>query len=126
MAWVGIGIGDEAVDCIREFLERTKHAALEAALGEERKQTFDSIEPGCRGRGEVEDKARVASEPFQDLGMLVRGVVVDDDVDDQLRRHSGVDEVQEADELLMAMTLHALADDLAFDTSKAAKKVVVP
>src|SRR4029453_16079647 len=31
----------------------------------------------------------------QDLGMLVRGVVVDDDVDGQLRRHSGVDEVQE-------------------------------
>ena len=47
--------------------------------------------------------------------MLVRGVVVDDDVDGQLRRHSGVDEVQEADELLMAMTLHALADDLAFE-----------
>ena len=61
--WVGIGIGDEAVDCVREFLERTKHAALKAALGQEREQTFDSIEPGCRGRGEVEDKARVASEP---------------------------------------------------------------
>ena len=113
--WVGIGIGDEAVDCVREFLERTKHAALEAPLGQEREQTFDSIEPGCRGRSEVEDKARVASEPFQDFGMLVRGVVVDDDVDGQLRRHSGVDEVQEADELLMAMTLHALADDFAFE-----------
>jgi hypothetical protein len=72
--WVDIGIGDEAVDCAREFLERTKHAALEAPLGEEREQTFDSIEPGCRGRGEVEDKARVASEPFQDLGMLVREI----------------------------------------------------
>jgi hypothetical protein len=29
----------------------------------------------------VEHKARVASEPFQNFGMLVRGVVVDDDVD---------------------------------------------
>jgi len=29
----------------------------------------------------VKDKARVASEPFQDFGMPVRGVVVDDDLD---------------------------------------------
>ena len=55
--------------------------------------------------------------------MLVRGVVVDDDVDGQLRRHSGVDEVQEADELLMAMTLHALADDLAFEHVEGSEQV---
>ena len=40
----------------------------------------------------MEDKAGVASKPFQDLGMLVRGVVVDDSVDGLFRRHSGVDD----------------------------------
>jgi hypothetical protein len=47
--------------------------------------------------------------------VFVRGVVVDDDVDGLVARHSGVDDIEEADELLMAMALHALADDLAFE-----------
>ena len=45
--------------------------------------------------------------------MLVGRIVVDDDMDHLLLRHPGIDDIEEADELLMAMTLHALADDLA-------------
>src|SRR5579862_625726 len=57
----------------------------------------------------------MAREPFQDLGVLVGGVVVDDDMDGPFGWRSGIDDVEEADELLMAMALHALADDLAFE-----------
>src|SRR5512140_189420 len=46
-----------------------------------------------------------------DLGMLVGGVVVEDDVDHLAGRHLGLDRVQEADELLMAVALHVAADD---------------
>src|SRR6266511_1294119 len=46
--------------------------------------------------------------------MFVCGVIVDNDVDGLLARHSGVDDIEETDELLMARTLHALADHLAF------------
>src|SRR3979490_2098081 len=49
-----------------------------------------------------------------DLGMLVGGVVVDDDVDRFFLGHSGLDEVQKADELLMTMAFHALSNNLAF------------
>jgi hypothetical protein len=63
----------------------------------------------------VEDEAGMTREPFQDLGMFVCGVIVDDDVDGLLARHSGVDDIEETDKLLMAMTLHALADHLAFE-----------
>ena len=45
--------------------------------------------------------------------MLVRGVIVDDHVDRLFLGHSGVDDVEKADKLLMAVSLHALADDLA-------------
>jgi signal transduction histidine kinase len=47
--------------------------------------------------------------------MLVRGIVVDDDMDVPFCRGCGINDVEEADELLMAMALHALADDLAFE-----------
>ena len=52
-------------------------------------------------------------EPAHDLGMLVRGVVVEDHVDDLAGWDIRFDRVEEADELLMAVALHAAADDLA-------------
>ena len=42
--------------------------------------------------------------------MLVGGVVVEDGVDDLAGGNLALDGVQEADELLMAMALHAAAD----------------
>jgi hypothetical protein len=57
----------------------------------------------------------MALEPRQDLGMLVGGIVVDDDMDGLLLGQPGIDDVEEADELLVAMALHALADHLAFE-----------
>jgi hypothetical protein len=41
---IGVGIGDEVVDCILEVLEGTEDATLEAALGQEREQTALSQE----------------------------------------------------------------------------------
>ena len=47
--------------------------------------------------------------------MLMGGIVVEDDVDDLAGRHLGLDGVEKADELLMPMTLHVAADDLAVE-----------
>ena len=44
----------------------------------------------------MEDEALVPVEPGADLGMLVGGVVVEDDVDHLAGRHLGLDRVQEA------------------------------
>jgi hypothetical protein len=60
------------------------------------------------------------------LGVLVRRVVVEDDVDDLAGRDVGLDRIEKANELLMAMALHAAADDPAFQDVGAANKVVVP
>ena len=56
---------------------------------------------------------RMAGEPGADLGMLVGGVVVGDGVDDLAGWDGAFDGIEEADELLMTMTLHALAEDFA-------------
>src|SRR3546814_3742368 len=55
------------------------------------------------------------AEPGTDLRVLVRGVVVEDHVDDLAGRHLGFDEVEETDELLVAVALHAAADDLSVE-----------
>ena len=52
----------------------------------------------------------MTGQPRLDLGVLVGGVVVGDQVDIEVRRDLPVDPVEEADELLMAVLLHALAD----------------
>ena len=122
--WVGgpdeglgimVGLGDEAIDGGLEFDDRVKDAALEASPGEFGEEAFDGIEPGAGGRGEVEDEARMACQPGLDLWMLVGGVVVDDDVDDLADGHLGFNGIEEADELLMPVALHAAADDLALE-----------
>src|SRR6202158_5120871 len=111
--WVCVGLVEEAVDGIFEFPQRSEHAALETLVGELGKETLDSVEPGSGCRGEVEDKPPMFFEPLHDVGMLVGGIVVDDDVDRLFLGYSCLDDVQKPDELLMAMALHALADNLA-------------
>ena len=49
------------------------------------------------------------------LGMLVGGVVVEDHMDALAGRDIGLDGVEEADELLVAVALHAAPDDLALE-----------
>ena len=97
---VEVGFGDEAVDSGLEVNDRVEGAALE---------------PGRRGRREVEVEPLMAVEPGADFWVLVGGVVVEDDMDGFVRRHFGADGVEEADEFLMAMTLHVEADDGAVE-----------
>src|SRR5258706_5375048 len=90
----------------------TEASLLETLLCELGKEALDSIEPGGGRRGEVEDKPPMFVEPMHDVGMLVGGIIVDDDMDRLFLGHSGLDDVETADELLMAIALHALANDL--------------
>jgi len=55
---------------------------LAAVFGVKLNRALHGVQPGRRGRRIVEDEARVALELGTDLGVLVRGVVVEDDVDD--------------------------------------------
>ena len=76
-----VGVVEEAVDGIFEFPQGSENAALETLLCELGKEALDSVEPGSGCRGEVEDKPRMFFEPLHDVGMLVGGIVVDDDMD---------------------------------------------
>ena len=74
--------------------------------GQSGEEALDRVEPRARGRREVEGEALMAVEPGTHLGVFASGVVVEDDVDGFAGRHFGVDGVEEADELLVAVALH--------------------
>ena len=80
-------------------------------MGDEGEEAFDLVEPGGIGGREVNVPTRTAGEPGLDLGMLVGGVVVDDEMDVELGRHIGLDVAQEGEELLVTMAGFALGDD---------------
>jgi len=66
----GVVIGEVPVDRSLEVDEGTEHATLQAAAGELGEETFNGIEPGRRGGGEVEGPARMAASLALTLGCV--------------------------------------------------------
>ncbi len=73
-------LGEEAVDGGLEVDDGVEDAAFQTSLRELCEEAFDRVEPGTRGRREVEGEALVAAEPGAHLGVLVGSIVVEDDV----------------------------------------------
>ncbi len=103
-------LSDVAVDCSLKVDDPAEVAPLQPAPGQGGEEALDRVHPRGRGRGEVEDPAWVPSQPGPHLRVLVRAVVVQDHVDQFAGRHRRLDRVEEAQELLVAVTLHAAAD----------------
>jgi hypothetical protein len=78
---IGVCLGDEEVDGELQVNDGPEHASFEATARELGEEAFDRIEPGCRGRGEVERPAGMPGQPLAYLRMLVGRIVVDDGVD---------------------------------------------
>src|SRR5882672_8348617 len=103
--WHLICLGDEAVDGGLEIEDGSEDAAFQSPLGQLGEVTLHGVEPGTRCRREVEDEAHVPSEPSLHLGMLMGGVIIEDDVNDFSGGNLGFDGVEEADKLLMPVAL---------------------
>ena len=63
----------------------------------------------------MERPSRLTFEPSSNIGMLMGGVVVDDSVDGLSHGNLFLDDIEETDELLMAMALHVAADHRAVE-----------
>ena len=99
-----------------------EHAALQAAPGEFGEEAFDGVEPRCRGRGEVEDPARMTRHPGSDFGMLVAAVIVEDDMNQLPGRDVALEAVEKAQKLLVPVALHALPGDPAVEHVQGGKQ----
>jgi hypothetical protein len=96
-------------------LNTSKSLTPEPPLGKGREEALDRIEPGSGCRREMERPSRVTFEPSSNIGVLMGGVVVDDGVDRLSHGNLFLDDIEESDELLMAMALHVAADHRAVE-----------
>src|SRR5260370_37457721 len=62
-----------------QFGHARERTATHALVVEVAEKPLDDIEPRTAGRNEMDVEALVSLEPRHDLGVLVRGVVVDDE-----------------------------------------------
>jgi hypothetical protein len=113
---------DEAVDRFLEGDQRREGAAFEPAPGESGEEAFDRVQPRTRGRRKVKHPARVPGQPLADVRVLVRGVVVEDHVDHLAGRRLPLDRVQEAEQFLVPVTLHAAPDHRAVEHVECGKE----
>ena len=112
--WVGgIVLGNEAVNDGLKVDDRFEDPVFEPATREFCEETFYGVEPRARCRREVECPTRMAVEPSSDLIFFVRRIVVENHMDGLVSRHFTLDAVEEADKLLMAVSLHVLSNDSA-------------
>ena len=111
--WIGIVVFQVVVNGGFELGNGGEDAAPDALLSDQPEEALDLIEPGGRGGGEVQVKAGVLGQPCLDVGMLVGGVVVEDEVEIEFLRRLPIDRPQEAQELVVAVALHALSDHRA-------------
>ena len=106
---------DVALDGGLQIDDGMEDAALQALSGQGGEEILDGVEPGSRCRCEMEDPAGMTLEPGHDLGMFVRAIVVEDDMDHLTGRHLAFDGVEKADELLVTVLLHTTTDDRAVE-----------
>lgn len=83
---------------------------------------FHQVQPGTRSRNEVLMEPWMPPEPGFHTGMLVGFIVVHDQMQVDLGRGFGVDLFEEADEFLMPMPRHAVADHLAIEHAEGRKQ----
>ena len=63
-------LADVAGDGLLEVVDRAEHTALQSLLGQCSKEAFDGVDPGCRGRDEVEHHRGWRSSQARTLGCL--------------------------------------------------------
>jgi len=102
-----------SVDALGEFLDVAEGTAADGTLGNETEPAFDLIEPRRVSWGVVDVVARPGGEPDANFGVLVGGVVIDDEMQVERDRNAFIKMPQEGQELLMAVPGLALDDDLA-------------
>ena len=103
----------EAVDFCDEVLDALEGAAADRLLGDESEPALNLIEPRGISWRVVDMEARPRSQPEAHPGVLVGGVVVDDQMHVEFCRDGLVDALEEAEKLLMPVAWPALGQHRA-------------
>ena len=100
-------------DRVGQFLDGGE-ATVRDPVSQVTKEALDQIEPGGRGRREMHMEAGMLDQPGFHFGMLVRGVVVGNQMDRQVLWGFPVNLLEEGEPFLVPMLLGDGRDELAF------------
>ena len=125
-ARVLVALVEIGLDVAHQLRHRAEAARTDHVCGQVGEEALDEVHPGRRGRREVGLEARMAGEPRLDLGMLVGGVVVLDQVDVETLGRLAVDLLQEAQPFDVRVALLRARDQLAFERIERREQVTVP
>jgi len=102
---------DEVVYFGDEVFDASKAASADCLLGNKSEPAFDLVEPGRIGWRVMDVEAGPLCEPESYLGMLVGGIVVDDQMNVEMLGHDLIDALEELQKLLVTMACLALSED---------------
>jgi len=115
-------VSDVFVDGGNQLRDAGEHAAAQPLGGDVAKEAFDHVQPRGRSGGEVHDESRMLFQPRLHGRMLVRGVVVGDQMQRLVLGRFAVDLLEELQPLGMAVARLALRDDLAIEHIECGKQ----
>ena len=104
---------DEVIDLGRQFFHAPECASANGLLGNDVEPDLNLVKPGSVGRRQMDMETRVQGQPSLHPGMLVSGIVIDDQMNLQILRDIRIDMLQEVEVVLMAVPLLAFCEDLA-------------
>jgi len=123
----GFGIGIVVLQVIHngvlELGDALEGPAANAVSGDLGEEALDHVEPGSRGRREVEVETRMGLEPGRGF---MGGVVVNHEMKVETLWGLLIDQLEKAQELAMPMARQAVPMTLPSSMLSAANKVVVP
>ena len=102
---------DEGVDLLDQVFHAAERAPADGALGDQTEPARYLIQPRGIGGRVVEVVARPLCQPSSYSGMLVSGVVVDDEMNVEILRHAGIEAAEEGEKLLMPVAGLAFGED---------------
>lgn len=100
---MGIVVLNEVLDFSHQVFDTAESAATDGLLGDNVEPDFDLVKPRSVGLRVVHLKPGVRRQPAKHARMLVRGVVIHDQMHGELGRNLGVDLAQEVHVFLVAM-----------------------
>lgn len=114
---MAVVLGNEVIDLSDELFDAAEGAAANRLVGNQSKEALNLIQPGAVGRDEMNVPARPLGQPRFDLRMLVGAVVIDDQMNIELRWYRGFDTAQEGEEFLMTVPRLAVGEHFTAELS---------
>src|SRR5260370_33374448 len=103
----------EAVDLVHQLFDAAEGATTNGFVGDQAEEALHLVEPGAVSGNEMQVPARTLGKPDFHPRVLMRAVVVHDQMDVELLGHAVLDAPQEGQEFLVSVSWLAIGEHSA-------------